>query len=218
MNKGTSANAVLASLPIAIAVVLAVVFILPAVVSSQVCAGNELVIQPAVQLASEIQGLPIVTDNNCTELVQDAQNMMTSMNEILSTKYATLAVSLVCGNYGQFVPLLDSYNSTITSARLVNENNNATIVQFYENLFLMAANFAVVNAAVDFALYKISFATVGDINDGLGLATLRSICGNSCYSWVLHEIYQFIDNNLQNLVGNSETWASTLELPQSCSS
>jgi hypothetical protein len=98
----------------------------------------------------------------------------------------------------------------------VNPNNATSITAFYENIFLLASNFFLVNAAIDFATYKASFQTVGALNDGLKLAELRSLCGNACYSEVLHLIYQFIDNNLKNTIGDSETWASKVALPTSC--
>jgi hypothetical protein len=218
MRRSTSANAGLAMLPVAIMVLLLVYFLLPPILNSQVCEGNKLVIQPAVDLAESIRNYPTLTANNCSELVQKADGVILSMNSILNTTYGTAGVNLVCNNYTQFVPLLDSYNEVISSAREVNEHDNSTITAFYEKIFLMASQFVLVNAAVNYALYKVSFQSVGILNDGFKMAALRSLCGNACYSFVLHEIYSFIDNNLKNIVGSSENWVSIIALPNSCPS
>jgi hypothetical protein len=51
------------------------------------------------------------------------------------------------------------------------------------------------------------------LNDALGLATLRSVCGDECYSVVLSGIHWAIRDYMDQFLCQFETWLISLSIP-----
>jgi hypothetical protein len=67
----------------------------------------------------------------------------------------------------------------------------------------------IVGIALDGVLYKAAFQTTGELNDGLKLGELRSLCGDTCYSDVLSSLYWFIKGTASSLIDDFLGWAAS---------
>src|SRR5207245_2630582 len=91
-----------------------------------------------------------------------------------------------CDVVVQYIPVLGTYNSLVVASRVLDPNNATSVKRFYQDAFLLSSDFIIINDAL---AYKVAFKSTGDLNNNLGLATLRSVCGNDCYRVVLSGIH-----------------------------
>jgi len=86
----------------------------------------------------------------------------------------------------QYVPVIGTYNKLVLDSQNFDSNNATSVRTFYEDAFMLSSDLIIFNDAI---AYHVAFATTGELNDALGLATLRSVCGDECYSVVLSGIH-----------------------------
>ena len=206
---------------LAIAVFFLVFIILFPQIQNQACSNNPLVTQPAVQLSNALRNYPPINGTDCSsllELVTNANLMIGDMNGLLGTNFNQTSVDNACSYGIQIAPLLGTYNDVILSARSINPNNATSVTSFYEKIFLLAADFFIVNSAIDEISYRTAFRTTGELNDGLKLGKLTELCGDACYSEVLSQIHWFIRDNFNGMLNDFLSWAGTKLEPNSCGS
>ena len=137
------------------------------------------------------------------------------LNNAFGTDFVPLTInSAECKVLVAFVPLVGSYDDLIVAAQQYNASNPASVRNFYEKAFIVAAEVTIVGFALDGTLYKSSFQATGELNDGLKLGKLQSICGDTCYADVLSAIYWFINGTEVSALDALIAWAFT-NLPSS---
>jgi hypothetical protein len=176
---------------------------------------------PVGEMAADIASLPSVPGNDCQAVISAVQGggiVEQDLNNAFGTDFAPLAVnSGECKVLLAFVPVVGSYNDLIVAAQQYNASNPASVRNFYEKAFILAAEVMIVGFALDGTLYKASFQATGEINDGLKLGKLQSICGDVCYADVLSAIYWFINGTAVSALDGFVTWAIS-NLPASVTS
>lgn len=214
--RSRSGNAAIMMIMVIAVVLIVVLFILPQMVQNQACANNPLVKQPAEELAADIIGYPTINGTDCGLLLQEGNKILANMNLVLNTSLDQADANLVCSTGIQIAPVVGSYDELILSARAVTPDNATSISSFYENLFLLAADFFILNSAADAVAYKVAFKSTGELNDGLKLGKIVSLCGDSCYSALLSQIHWIIRDNFNGMLGDFENWAARATQPNSC--
>jgi len=163
----------------------------------------------ASSLAGEIRTLPTVQGQACPSVSRTIANTLTilqDMDRTMGTGFGAIQFDASnCDIVMQFLPLIGTYDSLIRSSTSFDPNNSTSVKLFYENLFLMSSNFIIINDAVG---YKLAFKSTGELNDALGLSTLRSVCGSDCYSVVLSGIHWTIRVYMDQFLCRLEGWAS----------
>jgi hypothetical protein len=171
---------------------------------------SSVVVGPAETLAQAVKGFPTVDDDSCegiSPVLSNTLDIIQDMSQSFGVSFSPVQVDLSqCDVVIQFVPILGSYNNFIVSAQEFNSNNLTSVQVFYENAFILSSNFIIINDAVS---YKIAFETTGELNDALGLASVRSLCGNECYSVVLSAIHWTIRDYMNSFLCQFENWALT---------
>jgi len=104
-----------------------------------------------------------------------------------------------------YVPVVGSYNQLILSARSFNQNNVTSVKVFYEDAFLLSSQMIIIN---DYAAYRVAFTSTGELNDALGLGTLRSLCGDECYSVVLSGIHWTVRDYMDQFLCQFDAFAA----------
>lgn len=165
---------------------------------------------PVGEIAADIALMPTVQGNDCQAVISTVQGggqVEQDINSALGTDFAPIAVdSGECKVLLAFVPMVGSYDDLITAAQEYNSSNPASVKNFYEKAFIVAAEVTLVGFALDGTLYKASFQATGELNDGLKLGKLQSICGDVCYSDVLSTIYWFIKDTAASAVDGFLSW------------
>ena len=110
-----------------------------------------------------------------------------------------------CDLVVQYLPLLGSYDSLISASRSLDPNNATSVKVFYESAFLLSSDFVIIN---DKVAYNVAFKSTGEMNNALGLARLRSVCGDDCYSAVLSGMHWTIRVYMNQFTCQFESWAS----------
>lgn len=165
----------------------------------------------AVDLSSQINALPPVDNSVCNGMPTVVANIITiaqDMDHSLGTSFGPFQLNASqCDVVIYYVPILGSYDSLIVASRNVNPNNSTSVKIFYEDLFMLSSDFILMN---DSAAYKIAFKTTGELNDALGLATLRSVCGDDCYPVVLSGIHWVIRGYMNQFLCQFESYLISL--------
>jgi len=217
MIGGSGNMAILTAMMIAgvfIFIILSGVFI-----QNQACAQNMLVITPAVDIANQIENYPEVSGTDCVSLlmmISNGNSIILTMNTNLGTNFDYTNVAESCSVALQYAPVLGTYNSVIVSAQQVDPNNATSITTFYENIFQLAADYFIVNGAIDSAGFKLAWSGTAELNDGLKLEKIVSLCGDVCYAALLSQIHWFIRNNFDNEANDFMSWATNYLQPKSC--
>lgn len=163
----------------------------------------------AVTLANEIKPLPTVGDKTCLGVggvVANSLTILQDMDRTVGTGFGTIQFDASnCDVVIQYLPLLGTYDSLILASRSLDPNNATSVKVFYEDAFLLSSNFVIINDAV---AYKIAFKSTGDMNSVLGLAKLRSVCGDDCYSVVLSGIHWTVRVYMDQFLCQFESWAT----------
>jgi hypothetical protein len=163
----------------------------------------------AVTLASQTKSLPTIGDQTCqgvSSVVANTLTIVQDMDRTIGVGFGTLQFDASnCDVVIQYLPLLGTYDSLILASRSLDPNNATSVKVFYEDAFLLSSDFIIINDAV---AYKIAFKSTGDLNNALGLATLRSVCGDDCYSVVLSGIHWTIRVYMDQFLCQFEGWAS----------
>lgn len=173
---------------------------------------------PVGEIAADIALMPSVQGNDCQAVISAVQGggmVELDLNNAFGTDFAPLTVnSGECKVLVTFVPIVGSYDDVIIAAQQYNDSNPASVRDFYEKAFILAAEVMLVGFALDGTLYKASFQATGELNDGLKLGKLQSICGDVCYADVLSAIYWFINGTAVSALDGFVGWAIT-NLPSS---
>jgi hypothetical protein len=168
----------------------------------------------AVNLSSKINALPPIDNSVCNGMPTAIANIVTiiqNMDHSLGTSFRSFQLDASqCDVVIYYLPILGSYNSLITASRNVNPDNSTSVKVFYEDLFMLSSDFIVMN---DSAAYKIAFKATGELNDALGLATLRSVCGDDCYPIVLSGIHWVIRDYTNQFICQFESYLISLSIP-----
>jgi len=190
------------------------VFVLmPAAPPSAFVQGPETAL--AVNLANEIAPLPVLGDSTCQGIPTVAANTITilqDMDRTIGTGFGAVQfdASQGCDVVVQYAPVLGTYDNLVTASRALDPNNATSVKKFYEDAFLMSSEFVIINDAVS---YKIAFKTTGELNNNLGLATLRSVCGDDCYRVVLSGMHWTVRLYMNQFLCTFEGWLSSLQIP-----
>ncbi len=169
----------------------------------------------AVNLANEIAPLPVLGDATCQGIPALAANAITvlqDMDHTIGTGFGAVQfdVSQGCDVVVQYAPVLGTYDNLVSASRALNPNNATSVKAFYVDAFLMSSDFIIINDAVS---YRLAFKTTGELNNDLGLATLRSVCGDDCYSAVLSGIHWTIRLYMNQFLCTFESWLASLQVP-----
>ena len=202
----------------AVAVIFLIVLSGP-VIQTQSCAHNMLVIGPAIEISNQIKNYPTINGTDCNSLlnmISNGNNIILSINNVLGTNFDQASVSQTCSIALQFAPAVSTYDQVITSARYVNSDNATSVTNFYENIFQLAAEYFIIKSAIDAVGYKVAFAGTAELNDGLKLGKIVSLCGDSCYSDLLSRIHWFLRDNFDYMVGDFLSWATKIMQDKSC--
>lgn len=163
----------------------------------------------AVTLANQIKSMPTIGDQTCqgvSNVVTNTLIILQDMDRTIGTGFGTFQFDTSnCDIVIQYLPLLGTYDSLILASKSLNPNNATSVKVFYENAFLLSSDFIIIN---DQVAYNIAFKSTGELNDALGLATLRSVCGDDCYSVVLSGIHWTIRVYMDQFLCQFEGWAS----------
>ena len=205
------------SLAAYLAVGILVVLLIPwARVSPASASGN-----PVGEIAADIALMPSVPGNDCQAVISAVQGGGTVelyLNQAFGTDFSPITINASeCQVLITFVPIVGSYNDLIVAAHQYNASNPASVRNFYEKSFILAAEVMIVGFALDGTLYKASFQATGELNDGLKLGKLQSICGDVCYADVLSAIYWFINGTAVYALDGFVAW-SIGNLPASVTS
>ena len=167
---------------------------------------------PVGPIVAEIASLPFAQPNSCQGVISAIQGggqVERDLDSALGTNFQPFIVSPTeCSVLVTFLPLIGTYNGLIMAAQQYNPNNPASVKNFYEQAFLLAAEVTLVGFALDGPLYEASFSATGELNDGLKLGKLRSICGNACYSDVLSSLFWFIKGTMSSAIVGFMSWAT----------
>lgn len=174
------------------------------------------------QAVTSIGGLPSVPTggDQCNEVIQviHGSAVENDINRGFGTDFHPVNVSSTdCSTLVTFIPVVDDYDSLIIAAQQYNASNSTSVRNFYVQAFIFASDLAVVNEA----LYRGAFIATGEINDFLGLGSIRGLCGDACYStalssvhWALRDFGNQKINSLIVWVGNNINFSSpSLNLP-----
>jgi len=150
-----------------------------------------LAIAPAAELASEVKSLPLINDSSdCPSVSTAVSNSIVIMQEMagaFGVGFRSIQFDPSnCDVAVKYVPIVGSYNELVMAARQFNPNNATSVEVFYEDAFVLSSNMIIINDSV---AYDMAFTSTGELNDALGLGTLRSLCGDVCYSAVLSGIH-----------------------------
>jgi len=147
----------------------------------------------AVNLANEIKTLPPVDNQVCQGIPNVLSNTLTILQEMdksWGTAFGPVQIDTAnCDIMVQYLPLLGSYDSLVTAAWRVDPNNATSVRDFYVKAFLLSSDLVILN---DRIAYNYAFKSTGELNNALGLARLRSLCGDDCYSTALSGIHWII--------------------------
>jgi len=173
---------------------------------------------PVGEIAADIALMPTVQGNDCQAVisaVQEGGQVEQYLNNAFGTDFVPLTVnSGECQVLVTFVPIVGSLNDLIVAAQQYNASDPASVNNFYEKAFILAGEVMIVGFALDGTLYEASYQATGELNDGLKLGKLQSICGDACYADVLSAIYWFINGTAPSALDGFLTWAIT-NLPSS---
>jgi len=183
---------------------------------------------PIGQFVGQIASLPVAQPGSCQGVItaiQGGGKVEADLNLALGTNFQPFTVSgSECTVLVSFLPVIGTYDNLIEAAIAYNPNNPRTVSNFYEQAFLLAAEVTIVGFALDGTLYEASYDAVGQLNDGLKLGKLRSVCGNTCYRDVLSSLYWFIKDTAAGALDGFLNWASSYlpvqdlpPLPPACS-
>jgi hypothetical protein len=199
-----------------VAVVLGLLILPWAKVSPASASGN-----PVGQIVADIASLPFAQPDSCQGLVSAVQGggiVEQDLDQALGTDFQPITITPnECTVLVTFIPIVGSYNDVIIAAQQYNPNNSTSVTNFYEKSFILAAEVTLVGFALDGTLYKASFQATGELNDGLKLGKLQSICGDTCYADVLSATYWFIKGAAISALDGFLTWVFT-NLPSSITS
>jgi hypothetical protein len=163
----------------------------------------------AATLANQMKSLPTVGDQTCwgvSSVVANTLTILQDMDRTTGTAFGTFQFDASnCDVVAQYLPLLGTYDALILASRSLDPNNVTSVKVFYEGVFLLSSDFIIIN---DRVAYNIAFKSTGDLNDALGLAKLRSICGDDCYRGVLSGIHWTIRVYMDQFLCQFEGWAS----------
>ena len=217
VSSGKLADRSSRKLTIYLVVGIVLVLLIPwARVSPASASGN-----PVGEIAADIALMPSVPGNDCQAVISAVQGGGTVeqyLNQAFGTDFAPVTInSGECQVLLTFVPIVGSYNDLIVAAQQYNASNPASVRNFYEKSFILAAEVMIVGFALDGTLYKASYQATGELNDGLKLGKLQSLCGDTCYADVLSAIYWFINGTATSALDGFVTW-SIDNLPASVTS
>ena len=169
-----------------------------------------LAVAPAAELASEVRSLPLINDSSACPSVSTAVSnsivIMQEMGGAFGVGFHSIQFDPSnCDVAVKYVPIVGSYNELVTAARQFDPNNVTSVEVFYEDAFLLSSNMIIINDSV---AYKLAFTSTGELNDALGLSTLRSLCGNVCYSAVLSGIHWTIRTYMDAFLCTFESYVT----------
>jgi hypothetical protein len=172
-------------------------------------------------IVADIASLPLAQGSSCQGVMSAVQGgglAENYLNQDLGTDFPPVTVSSQeCSILVSFIPIIGTYNGLIVAAQDYSPSDPTSVENFYEQVFLTAAEVVLVEFALDGVLYKASFSATAELNDGLKLGKLQSICGNSCYSDVLSSLYWFIKGTMSTALDGFLSWAAkylpTKDLP-----
>jgi hypothetical protein len=163
----------------------------------------------AVKLADQIKTLPAIDDQQCQGVSSSVTNALTiiqDMDSTIGTGFRAVQFDASnCDVVMQYLPVLGTYNSLILASRSLDPNNATSVKVFYEDAFLLSSDVVIIN---DKVAYNVAFKSTGEMNDALGLARLRSVCGDDCYRVVLSGIHWTIRVYMNQYLCQFEGWAS----------
>ena len=147
----------------------------------------------AVSLANEIKTLPPVDNQVCQGIPSALSNALTILQEMdksWGTSFGPIQIDTSnCDVVVGYLPIVGAYDSLVTAAWRVDPNNATSVRDFYVKAFLLSSDLVILN---DRIAYNYAFKSTGELNNALGLARLRSLCGDDCYSTVLSGIHWVI--------------------------
>ncbi|MDG6950010.1 MAG: hypothetical protein JRM77_09255 [Nitrososphaerota archaeon] len=175
---------------------------------------------PVGEMVADIASWRPAQGSDCQAVISVVQGggiVEQDLNQAFGTDFKPITVdSGECSVLLTFAPIVGAYNDLITAAVQYNNhpNDSASATNFYEKAFILSAEVMLVGFALDGTLYKASFQVTSELNDGLELGKLQSICGDACYADVLSAIYWFIKGTAVSALDGFLTWVFT-NLPSS---
>lgn len=100
----------------------------------------------------------------------------------------------------QYAPLIGSYSNLVNKSCAVEKGNDESINEFYKSAAYFSAEVVLIEAGVT---YKTSSKAVRYMNSRAGMARIRGVCGDECYSFVLSEAHWAVrgaQNKMKNQV------------------
>jgi hypothetical protein len=89
-------------------------------------------------------------------------------------------------DFSQFAPVIGSYGNLVNKSCAVERDDNESIKEFYQASAYFGAEIVLIEVGVT---YKVSSKAVRYMNSKAGMARIRGICGDECYSFVLSEAH-----------------------------
>lgn len=100
----------------------------------------------------------------------------------------------------QYAPLVGSYANLVNKSCAVEKDDDESINEFYKAAAYFGAETVLIEAGVT---YKTSSKAVRYMNSRAGMARVRGLCGDDCYSFVLSEAHWAVrgtQNKMKNQV------------------
>jgi len=174
-------------------------------------------VDTALLLSTEIRKLPQIDEatfnspSKFEKFVTDINKIIEISNENFGTNFRKIEVNnpefkRLCKDINKiqrYLPLIGPYNRLINSAKKIDRGDLRTVNRFYINLFSFSTDVVLIHNKV---FHKLTFTSVGYLNNKLKIAKIRSICGYSCHSFVLTKSYYFININIIQLKESLDVW------------
>jgi len=167
----------------------------------------------AILISDELKNFNTI-DSSALNNFEDFQNFISNVNRIIDianenfgTDFKRIEVeerefkklSKTAHIVEKYTPLIGPYNELIISAKNLDPKDESSINELYVNTLFLGGDIFLINSG---AIHKASFEITRELNNKLGLAAARGICGDACYSMLLSKIYQI--TNRAVIVGTKD--------------
>jgi len=153
----------------------------------------------------------LVTVNQIIDKINDIfKNTGVNIEKFELDEENTIKIASTIKYFEDHAPLLETYNVLIECSKEVDRNDPESINKFYWNILLFVSDIAFIQEKI---IYRVVYKAVGKANTRLGLARLRSICGDACYRFSLKKMYwagrefsEDMQNKLNEFLRYSQTF------------
>ena len=129
-----------------------------------------------------------------------SENAKVDIPKLKTTQESWSKASKTITKYG---PLINNYNTMVTSAKIYNNNKTETNYNiFYKELGVFSLEFTFISATL---FHQVTFNLVGGVFRGLGIGSLALKCP-SCASAIMSSAYWTIKSTLVESASSSADW------------